>query len=109
MTNLTLPSTAVVRISRGNFDPADLAKVEAMTHDTGEYLVPAIRRLPGLACYLAGASTTGSIVHVSVWDSDAQTQQMGRLKEMIVDARRDAEAVGVGFIRIVNYPIALRI
>jgi hypothetical protein len=30
---------------------------------------------------------------------------MGRLKEMIVDARNDAEKAGVSFIPIVNYPV----
>jgi hypothetical protein len=30
---------------------------------------------------------------------------MSRLKEMIVDARRDAEKAGVAFIPIVNYPV----
>ena len=34
---------------------------------------------------------------------------MAKLKEMIVDARRDAEAVGVSFILIVNYPINWRV
>ncbi len=102
---LLLPPTAVVRISRANFDPASFAKVKAMTQDTGKYLIPAIQRLPGLAGYFAGASSTGSAVHVSLWESDAHAQQMGQLKEMIVDARRDAEAVGVSFIPIVNYPI----
>lgn len=45
------------------------------------------------------------MVHVSVWDSEEHAEQMSRLKEMIVDARHDAEAVGVTFIPIVNYPI----
>ncbi len=102
---LQLPPTAVVRISRANFDPGNFAKVKAMTEDTGKYLVPAIKRLPGLAGYFAGAHPTGSVVHVSLWESDTHAQQMGQLKEMIVDARRDAEAVGVSFIPIVNYPI----
>ena len=104
-----LPPTAVVRISQANFDSKDIAKVEAMTLDTGKYLIPAIKRLPGLAGYFAGASSTGSMVHVSLWESDAHAQQMGNLKEMIVDARQAAEAVGVSFIPIVNYPIAWRI
>jgi hypothetical protein len=30
---------------------------------------------------------------------------MSRLKEMIVDARGDAERAGVTFIPIINYPI----
>lgn len=49
------------------------------------------------------------MIHVSLWESDAAANQMGNLKEMIVDARRDAEAVGVQFTPIVNYPIAWRI
>jgi hypothetical protein len=106
---LTLPRTGVVRVSRGNFDPSRIAEVEHMTSDTGTYLIPAISRLPGLAGYFAGASPSGSMVHVSFWETDGQAQQMGNLKEMIVDARRDAEAVGVSFIPIVNYPIAWRI
>ena len=68
-------------------------------------LIPAITKLPGLISYFAGASPDGSLVHVSIWESDEQAQQMGRLKEMIVDARSDAEKAGVTFIPIVDYPI----
>jgi len=47
-----------------------------------------------------------STVHVSIWDSEEHADQVGRLKEMIVDARSDAEkAGGVSFIPIVNYPV----
>ena len=68
------------------------------------YLIPAIRRLPGLISYFAGAAPDGSMVNVSVWESDEHAAQMGALKEMTVDARRDAAAVGVEFINVVNYP-----
>ncbi len=61
--------------------------------------------LPGLIGYYAGASPDGSMVHVSVWESDEKAQQMSRLKEMIVDARAAAEKAGVTFLPIVNYPI----
>ncbi len=37
---------------------------------TSSYLIPAIRRLPGLINYFAGASPDGSTVNVSVWESD---------------------------------------
>jgi hypothetical protein len=100
-----LPEGVVVRVSRGTFDPARFAEVQAMTIATGRYLVPAISRLPGLISYYAGASPDGSMIHVSIWDSDEQASQMGRLKEMIVDARNDAEKAGVSFIPIVNYPV----
>ena len=107
---LILPPTAVIRVSRGDFDPARFAEVDRMTRDTGTYLIPAISRLSGLAGYFAGASPTGSMVHVSLWESDTYAQQMGSLKEMIVNARRDAEAAGCKFTTpIVNYPVTWHI
>ena len=103
--SLVLPPTAVVRVSRGNFDPARFPEVERMAKDTGTFLIPAIKRLSGLETYVVAASPSGSMVHVSLWESDAAAQQMGGLKEMVVDARQAAEAVGVSFIPIVNYPV----
>jgi len=101
----TLPPTAVVRVSRGNFDPTRFPEVHETAVATGRYLIPAIKKLPGLISYYAGASPDGSMVHVSIWESDEHAQQLNRLKEMIVDARRDTEKAGVTFIPIVNYPI----
>jgi hypothetical protein len=100
-----IPPTAVVRVSRGNFDPARFAEVQEMTVATSRYLIPAIKKLPGLISYYAGASPGGSAVHVSVWESDQHAQQMSRLKEMIIDARQDAERASVTFSPIVNYPV----
>jgi len=97
---------SVVRVSQGKFDPNRFAEVEQMAVATSSYLIPAIQRLPGLISYFAGASPDGSMVNVSVWDSNEHAAQMDALKEMMVDARRDAEAVGVEFINVVNYPIA---
>src|SRR6476661_8661145 len=101
----SFPATAVVRVSRGNFDPSLFAEVDAVNKKVAEYLVPAIRRLPGLIHYHAGVSPEGSIVHVSVWDSDEHAAQMGQLKEVIVDMRGEMDALGVMFIPIVNYPL----
>lgn len=106
---LVLPPTAVIRVSRADFDPARFAEVDRMSRNTGTYLTPAISRLSGLAAYVVGASPTGSMVHVSVWESDAHAQQMSSLKEMVVTARGDAEAVGARFIPIVNYPVEWQI
>ena len=101
-----LPENAVVRISPGTFDPAQFDEVQAMSVATSRYLVPAIKNLPGLISYYAGISRDGSMVHVSVWESEEHAQQMSRLKEMIVDARGDAERAGVTFgAPIINYPI----
>jgi hypothetical protein len=106
MTAASPPSTAVIRVSRGNFDPARFEEVEQMTRATGKYLIPAIGRLDGLIAYHVGASVLGSAVHVSLWETNDHAEQMGQLKEMVIDARRDADAVGMTFIPIVNYPIA---
>jgi hypothetical protein len=106
---IVLPSSAAVRVSRGNFDPSRFADVQRMTRDTRAYLVPAIKKLPGMIGYFAAASPSGSMVHVSLWESEEKAQQLASLKEMIVNARQAAEAAGVSFIPIVNYPIAWHI
>jgi hypothetical protein len=101
----SLPATAVIRVSRGSFDPGRLAEVDAVNKKISAYLIPAISRLPGLIHFYVGASPEGSVVNVSVWDSDEHAAQMGQLKEMTVDARGEMEAVGVAFRPIVNYPV----
>jgi hypothetical protein len=100
-----LPTSTVVRVSRASFDPSRYAEVDAASKKTSEYIIPALRRLPGLIHFYAGVSPKGSIVQVSVWDTDEHAAQLDRLKEMVVDGRRDMEAVGVTFSPIFNYPI----
>jgi hypothetical protein len=102
----SFPPTAVIRISSGTFDPARFEEVDRVTKETGTYLIPAIQQLPGLLSYYAGSSPDGSTVHVSIWDSEEHANQMGSLKEMIVDTRRAYLAVGVTFIPIVHYPLS---
>jgi hypothetical protein len=101
----SLEATAVVRVSRGTFDPGRFAGVDAMNKKVSAYLIPAIKRLPGLIHYYTGVSPEGSIVAVSVWDSDEHATQLNQLKEMVVDARGEAEAAGVAFTPILDYPI----
>ena len=101
----SLSAAAVVRVSRANFDPGRFAEVDAMNKKTSKYLIPAIQRLPGLIRFYAGVSPKGSAVQVSVWDSEEHAAQLDQLTEMTVDARGEAEAVGVTFTPIVNYPI----
>lgn len=108
MTEQALP-TSVLRVSRGTFDPTRFEEIERMTRETSTYLIPAIQRLPGLISYFAAISPSGSLLHVSVWDSDDHAEQMGRLKEMIVDARKAAEVVGVQLHPIVNHAVSWNI
>lgn len=102
----SLPPTAVIRVSRGNFDPARFEEVDRVTKETSTYLIPAIQKLPGLLSYFAGSSSDGSTVQVSIWDSEEHANQMSSLKEMIVDTRHAYLAVGVTFPPIVNYPLS---
>src|SRR5690242_521445 len=101
----SLPAAAVVRVSRAAFDPSRFAAVDAMNTKTSKYLIPAVQRLPGLTHFYAGVSPQGSAVHVSVWDSDEHAAQLERADGD--DRRRagEAEAVGVTFTPIVNYPV----
>lgn len=101
----SLPATAVLRVSRGTFDPSLFDLVDATSTRVSEYLIPAIKRLPGLLHFYAGVSPDGSTVNASVWDSHEHAVQMDELKEMAVVARGEYEAIGVVFIPIVNYPI----
>jgi hypothetical protein len=101
----SLPATAVVRVSRGNFDPGRFPEVDAVNTKVSGYLIPAIQRLPGLIHWYAGVSPEGSIVNISVWDSNDHAAQMDGLKEMTVDARGEMVAVGVTFTPIVNHPV----
>lgn len=101
----SLPATAVVRVSRGNFDAGRFAEVDAANVRVSEYLIPAIKALPGLIHWYAGVSPEGSIMNVSVWDSDEHAEQMGQLREMTIVARGEMEAIGVTFTPIINYPV----
>jgi hypothetical protein len=109
MAHSQIPPGAVVRVSAGSFDPAQFAAVERMRHEVGAYLIPAITPLEGLLGYYAGTSREGSIVDVSLWSTDEHARQMGQLKEMVVDARGAAEALGITFVPIINHPLSWHI
>ena len=102
----SLPAAAVVRVSSGTFDPSRFAEIDALSTKQAEYLVPAIERLPGLIRWYAAVSPGGSMVNISVWDSEEHAAQMDRLKEMAVVARGEMAAVGVTFVPIVNHPVS---
>ena len=102
----SLPATAVVRASRATFHPSRFAEVDAMNTKTSEYLIPAVRQLPGLLHFYAGVSPDGSMLQLSVWDSAEHSAQLNRLREMVVVARGEMEAVGVTFTPIATYPVS---
>jgi hypothetical protein len=102
----SLPATAVTRVSRGSFDPSRFAEIDALATKQAEYLVPAIKQLPGLIHWYVGVSPDGTMVNISVWDSEEHAAQMSQLREMVVIARGEMDEVGVTFAPIVNYPIS---
>lgn len=102
----SLPATAVVRASRATFDPSRFADVDAMNTKTAGYLIPAVKQLPGLIHFYAGVSPDGSMLHVSVWDTQEHSAQLNDLKEMVVIARGELEAIGVTFTPIATYPVS---
>jgi len=101
----SLPATAVVRVGIWNFDPGLSAEAEAILRKQADYLVPAIKQLPGLLHWYTCLSD-GSQAAVSVWDTEEHAKQMDTLKEMVVVARGELEAVAGPFTgKFVNYPI----
>jgi heme-degrading monooxygenase HmoA len=76
-----------------------------MTMRTGEYLIPAIKALPGPIGHYAATSPDGNVIHVSIWDSEEHAKQLSSLKEMVVIAREEAENAGCTFGSISHYPI----
>lgn len=102
----SLPATAVVRFSRATFDPSRFVEVDGMNTKTSKYLIPAVKQLPGLIHFYAGVSPDGSMIQISVWDSEEHSAQLNHLKEMVVIARREMEAVGVTFTPVATYPVS---
>ncbi|MEV6006075.1 hypothetical protein AB0M29_04650 [Streptomyces sp. NPDC051976] len=102
----SLPATAVVRASRATFDPSRFAEVDAMNTKTSQYLIPAVKQLSGLLHFYAGVSPDGTMLQLSVWDSEEHSAQLNHLKEMVVIARGEMEAVGVSFTPVATYPVS---
>src|SRR3954464_888598 len=101
-----LPATAVIRASRATFDPSRLADADAVHTNTPQHLAPAVEQLPGLIHFYAGVSPDGSALQVSIWDSEEHSAQLNHLKEMVVVARGEMEAIGVTFTPIATYPVS---
>ena len=102
----SLPAGAVVRVALLSFDPALTTEVDALDAKQAKYLVPAIEQLPGLIHWYTGVSPDGTMAAISVWDSEDHAKQMDHLKEMVVVARGEMEAVGVTFTPVITYPIS---
>lgn len=98
-----MSETGVVRISRGDFAPEQLAAVSEALNAWRARLEPALRELPGLKhYYVAVDPATSSMTNVSVWASLEDARQMNTLAVML-EQRAVFEALGVRFDPIRNF------
>jgi len=93
----------VVRISKGRFDPSQLAVAERLLAESERALREPLSKLPGLLHYYVGIDRErGQLTNVSVWDSLDHAHQMDTLAAMLAQ-RPILEAAGVGFEVITNH------
>lgn len=98
-----LSGMAVVRISKGRFDPAHAAAARESLAESEVALREAITALPGLVHYYVGIDEgEGQLTNVSVWESLEQAHQMDTLAPMLAQ-RPVLQAVGVTFETITNH------
>jgi hypothetical protein len=94
---------AVVRLSRGWFEPEQFSQVETKLNEGALTLVPAIKSLDGLIAYYVGIDAkTNSMTNTSIWTTEAAASQMATLQAML-DQRDRFVAIGVRFDPIANY------
>ena len=95
---------AVVRLSRGAFEPENAAEVQAKLEESRATLEPALRQLRGLLhYYVAVDEQETTMINVSVWTGLAEAKQMDTLAAMLAQ-REVFQKLGVRFDPIRNYP-----
>jgi quinol monooxygenase YgiN len=95
-----------IRVSRGAYAPTLHATVSTRLNTSSEFLVPAIRQLPGCLGYYVGSDAhSNTMVNVSCWDTLEHAEAMSSLAEMTALGKEFAE-MGVEFERpIINYEV----
>jgi len=95
---------AVVRLSRGTFEPQIAQQVRARLEEGRASLEPALRTLQGLLHYYVAVDEQGAtMINVSVWTGLVEARQMDVLAPMLAQ-RLIFEQLGVRFDPIRNYP-----
>jgi hypothetical protein len=93
----------VVRISKGQVRPDQLAHAERVLVDSGVALRQPLEALDGLIHYYVGIDhELGYVTNVSVWETLEQAHQMDSLAPMLAQ-RPILEAAGVDFETITNH------
>ncbi|MEO8549902.1 MAG: hypothetical protein ABI678_08005 [Kofleriaceae bacterium] len=92
-----------VRISKGQFDLANLAAAERVLANSERALRESLSRLPGLLHYYVGIDREqGYVTNVSIWDSLEHAHQMDTFAAMLAQ-RPIMEEAGVSFEVITNH------
>jgi hypothetical protein len=90
---------SVVRVSILNIPADQFDRVAAMMKDAEEPL-SGIRKLKGLQAYFAGIDRDKlQISNVSVWENEADAQQMASFQPMADLAKLFLEVPGLSFVR----------
>jgi hypothetical protein len=93
----------VVRISKGQLRPDQLAHAERLLAESEAALRQPLEALDGLIHYYVGIDhELGYITNVSVWETLEQAHQMDSLAPMLAQ-RPILEAAGVDFETITNH------
>jgi len=94
----------IVRISRGAFAAESYKLINEMLTQSGETLIPAIKKLNGLMNYYAAIDpVSNTMVNVSIWNTIEDAKQMETLEPMI-QLGKTFIINGVQFERpIINY------
>jgi hypothetical protein len=97
---------SVVRVSILHCPPERLAEVEALMK-AAEVPLSGIRKLKGLKAYFAGVDREKSqLTNVSVWESEADAQQMASFQPMLDLAKDFMKIEGLSFVRpIPNFDV----
>jgi hypothetical protein len=94
---------AVVRVSKGRFNLADIAAAERLLAKSERVLREPLSRLAGLLHYYVGIDrAAGYMTNVSVWESLEAAHQMDTLQAMLAQ-RPLLEQAGVTFEVITNH------
>jgi hypothetical protein len=97
---------SVVRVSILHCPPEKVAEVEALMK-AAESPLSGIKKLKGLKAYFAGVDREKSeITNVSVWETEADAQQMASFQPMQELAKEFMKVEGLTFVRpIPNFDV----
>ncbi len=94
-----------IRLVRAHFDPGLYGEIDKMMKKSAVSLVPAMQAQPGLIdYYVAVDRRTGSMIHVSVWETERDADAMTALTPL-QKTKAQFEASGLTLDEITNHEV----